>query len=548
MVKKLKYIFLLGILVMLGLSTNSQARITTSDPTVESGGTATITISSQEAVAYGSIDVTSTGGLTFVSVSGGTANGTLVAFAGTENKKSGIATYKFKVPNVSKTTTYKVVFSSADMGTAEGESIDSSTATATVTVRAAGNNSGSGNSSSGSGSSSSGNSGSSGSSNQPTAPSFSSRNETVYATSSVNVRASYSTSSSVIGSLDAGDSVTRTGVATTSVNGITWSRVTYNGQTAYISSSYLTTEEPEEEKSNNKNLKSLAVDGYEITPEFSSDVTEYDLTVDENVDALTVNAVAEDENAKIEITGNDNLLIGENTIEIKVTAEDETVRTYKINVTKGETVGIQLSELNVEGYTLDPEFNSDIYEYTLNINDTSITSINIDAKSNTENAVIEIAGNNELKLGENLVTILVKSEDEQDIATYQIIVNIQEKPQEQIIAGIDNNDLYLYGGIGLGVLVIIIIIIIVIVKRRNKDDDDFSTYYGGFNSLDDENTDKKDNSESKLDNGDIEKISEKKDEMKSRKKDIIEENFGTDISSQEFTEDDKSKRRRGKHF
>ena len=548
MVKKLKYIFLLGILVMLGLSTNSQARITTSDPTVESGGTATITISSQEAVAYGSIDVTSTGGLTFVSVSGGTANGTLVASARTENKKSGIATYKFKVPNVSKTTTYKVVFSSADMGTAEGESIDSSTATATVTVRAAGNNSGSGNSSSGSGSSSSGNSGSSGSNNQPTAPSFSSRNEKVYATSSVNVRASYSTSSSVIGSLDAGDSVTRTGVATTSVNGITWSRVTYNGQTAYISSSYLTTEEPEEEKSNNKNLKSLAVDGYEITPEFSSDVTEYDLTVDENVDALTVNAVAEDENAKIEITGNDNLLIGENTIEIKVTAEDETVRTYKINVTKGETVGIQLSELNVEGYTLDPEFNSDIYEYTLNINDTSITSINIDAKSNTENAVIEIAGNNELKLGENLVTILVKSEDEQDIATYQIIVNIQEKPQEQIIAGIDNNDLYLYGGIGLGVLVIIIIIIIIIVKRRHRDDDDFSTYYGGFNSLDDENTDKKDNSESKLDNGDIEKISEKKDEMKSRKKDIIEENFGTDISSQEFTEDDKSKRRRGKHF
>ena len=442
-----------------------------------------------------------------------------------------------------KSGTAQITINAEDVGdTSENEVTGSKTIS--VTVKSAS----SGNSSSGSGSSSSGNSGSSGSSNQPTAPSFSSRNETVYATSSVNVRASYSTSSSVIGSLGEGDSVTRTGVATTSVNGITWSRVTYNGQTAYISSSYLTTEEPEEEKSNNKNLKSLAVDGYEITPDFSSDVTEYNLTVDENVDALTVNAVAEDEKAKVEITGNDNLLIGENTIEIKVTAEDETVRTYKINVTKGEIVGIQLSELNVEGYTLDPEFNSDIYEYTLNINDTSITSINIDAKSNTENAVIEIAVNNELKLGENLVTILVKSEDEQDIATYQIIVNIQEKPQEQIIAGIDNNDLYLYGVIGLGVLVIIIIIIIIIVKRRHKDDDDFSTYYGGFNSLDDENTDKKDNPESKLDNGDIEKVSEKKDEMKSRKKDIIEENFGTDISSQEFTEDDKSKRRRGKHF
>lgn len=442
-----------------------------------------------------------------------------------------------------KSGTAQITINAEDVGdTSENEVTGSKTIS--VTVKSAS----SGNSSSGSGSSSSGNSGSSGSSNQPTAPSFSSRNETVYATSSVNVRASYSTSSSVIGSLGEGDSVTRTGVATTSVNGITWSRVTYNGQTAYISSSYLTTEEPEEEKSNNKNLKSLAVDGYEITPDFSSDVTEYNLTVDVTVDALTVNATAEDENAKVEITGNDNLLIGENTIEIKVTAEDETVRTYKINVTKGEKVGIQLSELNVEGYTLDPEFSSDIYEYTLNINDTSVTSININAKSNTENAVIEIAGNNGLKLGENLVTILVKSEDEKDVATYQIIVNIEEKQEEQILAGIDNADLFLYAGIGIGILIIIIIIIVIIVKRRRKDDDDFSTYYGGFNSLDAEHTDKKDNPESKLNNEDIEKISQKRNEIKTNKKDIIEENFGANINSQEFSDEDKSKRNRGKHF
>ena len=108
--------------------------------------------------------------------------------------------------------------------------------TDTVTVNAKSTSSGS------SGSSSSG-SGSSGNNQTSSTPSFSSVNQTVYAKSSVNVRSSYSTSSSIIGSLSAGDSVTRTGVGS---NG--WSRVTYNGRTAYINSSYLTTEKPEEKE------------------------------------------------------------------------------------------------------------------------------------------------------------------------------------------------------------------------------------------------------------------------------------------------------------
>ena len=177
----------------------------------------------------------------------------------------------------------------------------------------------------------------------PKAPSFSSVNETVYATDSVNVRSSYSTSSSVIGSLEKGDSVTRTGRATSAVNGITWSRVTYNGQTAYISSAYLTTEKPEE--STNKDLKELTIEGdYTLIPEFSKDVTEYDLTVGEDVESIKINAVADDDAAKVEVTGNDSLLMGLNTVEIKVTAEDGTEKTYKINVTRGKVDPLGLSE------------------------------------------------------------------------------------------------------------------------------------------------------------------------------------------------------------
>ena len=557
MSKKIKFILLFSFLIILGFCTKSQARITTSDPTVESGGTATITINSQEPVAYGSINVTSSGGLTFVSVSGGTANGTMLAFAGTENKTSGIATYKFKVPTVTKTTTYKVTFSSTDMGSLDGE-VASSSATATVTVKAKSSDGGSsGSSGSSSGNSSSGNSGES---SKPQAPSFTTVNETVYATDSVNVRSSYSTSSSIIGSLEKGDSVTRIGKSSS------WSKVKYNGQTAYISSNYLTTEKPKE--SNNKNLKSLTISGdYELTPAFDKDETEYSITIGTDVESLDIKAVAEDSSAKVEISGNDKLLTGENTIEVKVTAEDGTVRTYKINVTKGENDNIVpsfgLSELSIDGYTLSPEFNKGIYEYKLDIEDSSITTLNVNAKSDEKNAVIDISGNNELKLGQNIITILVKSEDGKDAATYQIVVNITEKKEEnnQLIAGIDNNDLYMYIGIG-GAVLVVIMIIVVIAKRKNRDEDDFETYYGGFNSLDkdadnnnfnsnfiEKNVNADDTNNNMENNSNIETIKDKLNipEEKKNKKSVIEENFGDGINYSSFADDDKPRRKKGKH-
>ena len=567
MTKKIKFIILFSFLIILALCTKSQARITTSDPTVESGGTATITINSQEAVANGSINVTSTGGLTFVSASssGGVVNGTKIAFAGTENKTSGLATYTFRVPEVTKTTTYRVTFESSDMANANGVEVASSSATATVTVNA--KSSSSNNNSSGGGNSGSGSSGQS-------TPTFTEVNETVYATSSVNIRSSYSTSSNVVGSLDAGDSVTRTGRGS---NG--WSRVSYNGQTAYISSNYLTTEKPEE--SNNKNLESLTIeDGLTLTPEFSSDVTEYSLTVGADVTSIDITATAEDDNAEVEITGNNNLLMGENTVEIKVTAEDGTERTYTINVTKGEvgeTVvnGIGLSELSIEGYTLSPEFSSNIYEYALDVPDITVTNLMINAKSNLESAIIEIVGNNELKLGENIITILVKSENEDgetETVTYQIIANIHEPEKSQIIAGIDDEDLFLYGGIVLAILIILVIIIVVVVKRRkSKEDDDYGTYYGGFSSLNNDMDSKmeqnsieeedRDNSlsestENKMNNVNTEnevqldETNKQKPELNEKeqtRKSVIEENFGADIKP-DYYEESNSKRKRGKHF
>ena len=96
--------------------------------------------------------------------------------------------------------------------------------TDTVTVKAKQNNNTTGGGSTG---------GNAGGNTTPTEPKFTSVNETVYATTEVNVRKSWSTSSGIIGSLGAGKSVTRIGKGD---NG--WSKVSFNGSTGYISVSY----------------------------------------------------------------------------------------------------------------------------------------------------------------------------------------------------------------------------------------------------------------------------------------------------------------------
>ena len=65
-------------------------------------------------------------------------------------------------------------------------------------------------------------------------------NQTVYATANVNVRKGANTSYAKVGLLKKGKSITRTAIGS---NG--WSKVSYNGTTAYISSNYLTTKKPE---------------------------------------------------------------------------------------------------------------------------------------------------------------------------------------------------------------------------------------------------------------------------------------------------------------
>lgn len=78
---------------------------------------------------------------------------------------------------------------------------------------------------------------------QPEVQLFTDCNETVYATTTVNVRDTYSTSGNKVGSLTKAQSVTRTGTGQGEAAG--WSRIEFNGQVAYVNSDYLSTTKPQ---------------------------------------------------------------------------------------------------------------------------------------------------------------------------------------------------------------------------------------------------------------------------------------------------------------
>ena len=95
-------------------------------------------------------------------------------------------------------------------------------------------------------------------------------------------------------------------------------------------------------------LTSLSIEGLELSPEFAKDTYSYTATLgDSSVNEVKVNAVANKEKAKIDISGNTNLVEGENTINLLLTLDGSTEQTvYQIVLTKeGESLAATTTKL-----------------------------------------------------------------------------------------------------------------------------------------------------------------------------------------------------------
>ena len=200
-------------------------------------------------------------------------------------------------------------------------------------------------------------------------------------------------------------------------------------------------------KSQDNSLKSLSVSVGTLSPKFSPRTTRYTVDVGEEVTSIKISATKNHEKAELSGTGTKQLKPGVNTFEVIVKAESGSVQPYTIIVNKPEEKKeaiLKLSSLVIKGVNTDrelidlefePEFSEDVYSYKLDVEE-NIDSLSIEAMPKEEGTIVEILGNENLVFGENIVKIQVKSEDGEQVAEYQIIVN-KKQPTQQVVAPVD---------------------------------------------------------------------------------------------------------------
>ena len=219
------------------------------------------------------------------------------------------------------------------------------------------------------------------------------------------------------------------------------------------------------------NLSSLEVVGYELSPYFNKNNLTYTVIIPEDVTSIEINAEAEAEGAIVRISGNTRLTRQENTVTVRVTAEDGTSRAYSITVLKAPKVNLKLDSLQIEGLELNPVFDEDTFYYTSSLVDTELTSLNVNAVANDETVNVEVIGADNLVDGENLINIIVSNDDETTI--YQVNVDVdmlgeKEKEVDNVITRVRKIINYALWGFAGFLLVIVLILIIVLIRKIIK--------------------------------------------------------------------------------
>ncbi len=108
---------------------------------------------------------------------------------------------------------------------------------------------------------------------------------------------------------------------------------------------------------NNYLLKSLSVEGQSLTPKFDTYQNKYELVVDYAIESVNISAAAMSNQASISGLGKHSLKVGDNTVNITVTAKTGTKNTYTIIISRqakpAEPPAVVIPDPSIEGeYTI----------------------------------------------------------------------------------------------------------------------------------------------------------------------------------------------------
>ncbi len=164
------------------------------------------------------------------------------------------------------------------------------------------------------------------------------------------------------------------------------------------------------EKSSDATLKALTLsdgtNGVPLTPAFASDTTGYTASVGNSVGSVTVTPTVNDSNATVTVEGSAvasgaassaiSLAAGvAEAIDIVVTAQDGTARTYTVTVTRQKSSDATLKALTVSGGTngvpLTPAFAAGTAAYTASVGN-PVGSVTVTPTVNDSNATVTVEG------------------------------------------------------------------------------------------------------------------------------------------------------------
>lgn len=219
-------------------------------------------------------------------------------------------------------------------------------------------------------------------------------------------------------------------------------------------------------RSKNNNLKSLSSSIGNI--EFDKNTTSYSIMTDK--DEIVINAEVEDSKSSVDGVKTYKLKEGINEIKVNVKAENGSVKTYIVKVTKVDdfsslNISNDIKSLGVlKNYGVD--FKKDTYSYDLTIGDEE--SLEFDLELEDENSTYEIKGNENLKDG-SVVSIIVTSLDGKK---QEYKINIKKSIEETIVneEKKDNKLLLILFVVSL-LLNLVLCILVVSKKSKSKNNE-----------------------------------------------------------------------------
>ena len=431
MKRKISIILLSVILVMSLLGLKPTMAVTTTlsatNKTVNSGEEIVLNISSSVSLTGWTIKVSSDGGCTFVSASGGEVNGKSVFGTSSSGTKS-LATYKFKAPTVTKDTTYTIKFSGTDMCDVNTDEVSNTSCSATITVKAKAQTSTN-----------------TENKEQPKQEEPKKEETTKEEPKKEEVKK---------GTID-----------TFYINGIKVKQFLNVTNKDSVSIKVNTSTKEGATVYNSATKKSYKLKSGTAT----------NIQIVEGTNTLTITLDTGHKETR-KIYSQKEEVVEPNVIEEKKEEVKVLLKSLGIKASVSEEENVDIS--------LTPEFSSEVYEYNVLLDESlaDVTKLNIDAVPTSDEFKVEISGNEDLKVGHNTITITVKSKDEKNTATYKIlvaklakIVPVVAEPvvevQQEVVKPLWNRNQQILISVFTSIIAIMGIVYAVIEYRYKKQSD-----------------------------------------------------------------------------